>query len=393
MHIATLVHLTDLHLFVDERGVARDVKTQRWSRRLQELVRGGRSQDERHAITKLFSTVPFAGHGLDSADDTLWLALIATLADIIRKEKVPVAVVQTGDVEAFGSGWDGQVLYPGFAALRSVKDQLMRPEDEWFDTYGNHDTWFGAPPVPGMTAPQHIRNSLTNISRIPGLGAPWLQMWPPLASAHPTCSLQFVRINTVIPRGARAFLAQGRVLRHPPPSRPTDADTQAAIDDLRQNGHPEVRDTVRIAMLHHPVHNFSPGLMKRFSTGALAGRRELADVLSELGVSLVLAGHRHDIDPAQSATNTAQPPLHHDTLQLVADSPTLVHGERSFSLYRLYVDNPPTKVIVKRWLARHEGISERFTLDPDEEEPDISRELPLLPEDPAFSERTKGGPR
>jgi Calcineurin-like phosphoesterase len=380
MHIATLVHLTDLHLFVDERGVARAVKTQRWARRLQELVRGGSSQDERHAITKLFSTVPFVGHGLDSADDTLWLALIATLAEIIGKEKVPVGVVQTGDVEAFGSGWDGQVLYPGFAALRAVEDQVMRPEDAWFDTYGNHDAWFGAPPVGGTNAEQHIRNCLTNISLIPGLDAPWLQMWPPLASAHPTCSLQFVRINTVIPRGTRAFLAQGRVLRHPPPSRPTDADTQAAIEDLRQIGPPAVRQTVRIAMLHHPVHDFGAGRFKGFarshSTGALAGRRELAGVLSELGVSLVLAGHRHALDPAWNAASAAQPPLQLDMLQLVADSPTLVRGEKSFSLYRLYVDNPPTKLTVERWLAHHRGISERFTLD---NKPDMSRELPLLP--------------
>jgi hypothetical protein len=32
-------------------------------------------------------------------------------------------------------------------------------------------------------------------------------------------------------------------------------------------------------------------------------------------------------------------------------------------------------VIVKRWLAHHRGVSERFTLD---EDPDMRRELPLL---------------
>lgn len=378
MHIATVVHLTDLHLFVDGSGTSRDVKTQRSSWRLWELARGRRPQDERHTITRLLSTVPVVGHGLDYADETLWRALTDTLKYIVRTEKVPVAVVQTGDVEAFGSGWDGQVLYPGFAALRSVNSEVMRPGDAWYDTYGNHDTWFGAPPIGGTTAAQHIRNCLTHISHIPGLDKPWLQMWPPLASAHPSCSLQFVRINSVTPSATPAFMARGRVLRHPPPSRPTKADTQAAIDDLRQIGRPAIPTAVRIAMLHHPVHNFGEDRVKRrvksLSTGALAGRHSLANVLSELGVSLVLAGHRHALDPTRNVASPTQSPLRQDTLQLVAESPTLVRGDKSFSLYRLHVDDPPTKMTVERQLARHRGISELFTMD----EPDIRRELPLL---------------
>lgn len=132
-------------------------------------------------------------------------------------------------------------------------------------------------------------------------------------------------------------------------------------------------------MLHHPAHDFGASRIRRFvrgrATGALVGRRELADVLTELGVSLVLAGHRHALDPAQGSTSTGQPPLHLDTLQLVADSPTLTRGGKSFSLYRLDVDDPPTKVTVVRQLARYRpGIGERFDLAA----PDMHRELPLL---------------
>ena len=105
---------------------------------------------------------------------------------------------------------------PLFAALRSVQHQMMRPEDAWFDTYGNHEVWFGAPPFGGKTAGQHIQNCMANISLVPGLSQPWLRMWtPPLATAHLACSLQFVRINTIT-LSAFPVMALGRVLRHPP---------------------------------------------------------------------------------------------------------------------------------------------------------------------------------
>ena len=381
MHIATLVHLTDLHLFVDDQGVTRDVSSQRWARRLRRALATSSSQDRRHRLTKLLSAVPVLGKGVDSADETLWCTLMATLQQLVSDEPAPVAVVQTGDVEAFGSGWDGQSAYPGFAAVHALAQSVVSPRVRWFDIYGNHDTWFGAPPLAGVTAAQHRRNCLTSICGVPGLAGAWQSVWdPPMATADTAHTLQIIRINSVTTGTFPAALARGRVLRHPPPAQPTDADTRACLDDLRSIGPLPGPGCLRVAMIHHPPHNFGDGrfgrLVGSLSTGALSGRSELAQVLTEIGVRLVLAGHRHALDPGRSATEIRQSPLGPATLQFVADSPTLDAAEPSFALYRLYTDDVSGQLTVRRFLARYPGgIAARFQVDT---ECDVARGLPLL---------------
>jgi hypothetical protein len=320
-------------------------------------------------------------HGLDHADYALWLALKASLFDIVATSTVPVSVFQTGDVEAFGTGWDDSDSYPGFTALRGVARQLGV---SWFDVYGNHDAWFGTIPLPGTSLREHTRNSLTRLSQVPGLDFPWQRFWsPPLQTAHPDVELEVLRVNTVSTRLVPALLARGRVLRHPPPARPTTADTEACLADLRAAGaRSSTLKVIRIAMMHHPPHPFDTsglrGRLRASSVGALAGRAGLARVLNDTDVSLLLAGHRHALDPAMNlhGRKPRQPPLSPNVLQLVADSPTLAGPSPSFAVYELTVDENADRLYVSRYVHRHRpGITTDFKRS---DNPDLSHELRLL---------------
>lgn len=112
-------------------------------------------------------------------------------------------------------------------------------------------------------------------------------------------------------------------------------------------------------MLHHPPYFFSTrggyaGVYDHGTTGAFDGADELGSRLGKLGIHLVLAGHRHAVDPPDAqhvvagvGIPSAQAPLAGPTVQLVANSPTQdehVPVERSFSIYRLVMDADTLKV-------------------------------------------------
>jgi hypothetical protein len=376
MHVATIIHLTDLHLFVDEEGDPREVSERRGWFRLQRAVDDSSRRDPRHWLTRAISRTPHFGHGVDFASESAWRALTKSLEPLLT-EPVPLVVLQTGDVEAFGSGWTGSTgPFPGFTALKLMRSQL-RTGDTWIDIYGNHDVWFGAPPIAGVTASGHVTNCLNRIAGVEGLAGGWPEYLAPIRTRHPDVDLDVLRLNTVLPSGVGAFLARGRVLRHLPPAEPTGADTTAALRDIVDKQPARGRPTIRIAMLHHPVHRFAAGPVKTATTGWLIGRRRLGDRLGRVGVHAVIAGHRHSLDPAQGATVVRQAPLSEGIVQFVADTPTQDTEThlRTFSIYRLYVDDALTTLTMRRHLARRPNDTfERFEL---EASPDVTLSVPL----------------
>jgi hypothetical protein len=343
--IASIFHLTDLHLSVDARG---DLRKQ---------LRSGR------LLAAAAKRVPVPGAravlaGAMWHNEEALVALCDDLPEILRLERdeapdeAPVLVLQTGDVEALGSavpaGRDGYDAFPSFAFVHS---ELRDAGDgwEWLDIYGNHDTWPGTyPPM----RPRHRHINRKRIATVPGMGGPW----PGDADVFEGATgipVVVARVNSISRTLLEETLASGRITDHPP----GNGDLNSVLGDLSDAFEPwRGKRAVRIAVLHHPPHVFEATRATELTTGRLEGAPEFAQRLGELGVQLVVAGHRHKLNPAEDVTSAtppdAQPPLGAPAVQLVAESPTqdsVAMAEddtedadtppRSFCRYRLWADD------------------------------------------------------
>lgn len=338
--IATLYHITDLHLFVDESGRTRE-----------ELLRSARllSSLAHRGVPLLGSLAAGAIWHQENALRALEAQLPAEVArERYAQPDAPVLVLQTGDVEALGSGAPaGHTEYRAFPSFAWVHSSLRSHEPTWIDIYGNHDTW------PGTYPPTRVRERAINrrrIATVPGLKGPWpdVQRFEG-ASGIP---VDVARINTVSRTLLKETLASGAIGDHPPAGAGIDAVAADLRGKLRDS---QAGPAVRIAVMHHPPHPFEAGWWTReLSTGKLHGAQRLAQVLGERRVQLVVAGHRHKLDPARDAKRVGQgrqPPLRPPTVQLVAESPTQEDARHesdrsayeglqrhSFSRYRLWTE-------------------------------------------------------
>ncbi len=335
--IATIVHLTDMHLFVDAGGETRNdaLPTAR-------------------LLTWIAKKAPLAsvqrlGSGAMWHNEEALLALRDALGELAHASSpgAPLVVVQGGDVEALGSALEGAVGYdafPSWAYLHGV----LRPLGgwSWSDIYGNHDTW------PGSYPPLRARDRALNRSRIasiPGLAGPWPDALK-IASPQTGVPVVIARLNTVSRTLLCETLASGNVSDHPP----GNASLQEVLDALGRALEPWAdRPAVRIVSMHHPVH-VAGASGRRLTSGWLEAGDELAECLRRLRVQLVIAGHTHELDPERDASYVPlglQPPLAAPTAQLVAESPTQDSVDelrstgqyegmesRSFSLYQLIAE-------------------------------------------------------
>ncbi len=146
---------------------------------------------------------------------------------------------------------------------------------------------------------------------------------PPAPIRFPTPAgfdLVFAPLNSVNSHVIRgALLAYGRVSHHPPASgRPLD----------RIAGYGLAPHDLNIAVMHHPPHFYRPlTLRDRLGIGHLDDSESVARELAAAGIDLVLAGHRHRLDPSLGeqidATEPTQWPLPGGIAQMVAISPTI----------------------------------------------------------------------
>jgi hypothetical protein len=368
--IASIFHLTDMHLLVDQSGQTRDDPLRR-SRLLVELAR----------------KAPFSGvQGVCSG--SMWherkalLALADTLPAVIAGERqqveegTPVIALQTGDVEALGSAAPPDLVsHEAFPSFAFVQNRL-RPSsgaDCWLDLYGNHDTW------PGAYPPMRWRHAAINrarIATIPDLHGPWPELAPPLAG--PTgIPVLLARLNTVSRTLLEETRATGSVSDHPP----AGASLEQVLDELAGLFDPwQGQEAVRIVLMHHPPHPFQTEEGESLTTSGLEGAQELADRLAALHVQLVIAGHRHKLDPPLQPGpdhRPGQPPLRAPTVQLVSESPTqdAVPSSkdttnydglqpRSFARYRLLSDRG--RLEVRRTVFRYERVEDEFIERPEQ---------------------------
>jgi len=337
-HIASIMHVTDTHLFVDEQGATRP-------------------SGQRSALVKVLARLgvqdlEFAGDDVVARLPDLLVRAVAAERDALG-DAAPVVIAHTGDAEAFGaSGRVGR--FTGFAHLSSLFD-AARPDDV-VTVYGNHDVWPGSVALLGLNGPRHDAQKRSIHQHADKIGP----LPPEQPLRFPTTqgpAVTFVPINSVHSGAVRGgLLANGRLSSHPP-------DTGDVIDRLRNL---RLRDTdLNVAVLHHPPHAARPiTLRDRLGVGRLENGRSVAAELHRMGIDLVLSGHHHRLDPpfghGLDASAGHQPPLPATMAQLVALSPTMDshrgavdHGmagapRRGLCVYRIIVESSGTSFTVQR---------------------------------------------
>ncbi len=302
MHVASIIHITDTHLFVDRDGNARSPRDR--SRLVRALARLG-VKDLDFAPADMIDRFP----------QTLRRAV--DLERSVLPPSGPVVAVHTGDTEAFGSSEEPEA-FSGFGHLARVLDGAGLA-DSVIAVYGNHDVWPGSVALFGLNGPRHDaqKRTLADVVEIVG------HLPPPAPIRFPTDAgfdVVFVPLNSVNSCAFRgALLAYGRMSHHPPSSaRVLDIVTGY---DLRPND-------LNVAVMHHPPHFYRPlTLRDRLGVGQLDDASNVANQLAEAGIDLVLAGHRHRLDPAfgetVDASGPGQWPLPPGLAQMVAISPTI----------------------------------------------------------------------
>jgi hypothetical protein len=306
VHVASIVHITDTHLFVDEHGTTRSPRDR--SRLVRVLARLGVKD-------------------LDFASGDMTAAFSQTLRRAVDLERsvlppgAPVVAVHTGDTEAFGSS-DQRHVYAGFTHLSRIVDDAGL-SDTAVAVYGNHDVWPGTIALFGLNGPHHDsqKHSIADVVDLVGQLPPSAPLRFPTAAGF---DVVFVPLNTVNSHPLRgALLAYGRISPHPP--NPSHPQAQALDIVAAYNLCP---DDLNIAVMHHPPHFYRPlTLRDRLGIGHLDDADYVACRLAAAGIDLVLAGHRHRLDPPFLETiDAAQPkqaPLPAGVAQMVAISPTL----------------------------------------------------------------------
>lgn len=330
MHVASIIHVTDLHLYLDNEGNMR---------RPSQRALGDR------ILRAILAPVPALAHGLDIADGAAWTQLRRRLGTIVRVETglgARCVIVQTGDVEAFGmstggyfTGWSDlhERLWPELAALGATQ----------VDIYGNHDIWPGTFPLLAG------RQAHKELARLPAFADAWPSEVGLTTEAG--LRLRFHRVNTVLSQlFGGGLAARGGVGLHPMNDEWGATDIGTTVDALRSAiAADPFRPALNVLLMHHPAHLFDAGFGTPQTTGQLHGRQQLCDSLSDMGVGLVVAGHRHRLNPQYGAHPPhEQPPLPQGVLQLVASSATAVGDERSFSVYRLHWEPGSPSVTVDR---------------------------------------------
>jgi 3',5'-cyclic AMP phosphodiesterase CpdA len=279
------------------------------------------------------------------------------IADEIETTSALVYVAQTGDVEALGAAAPGagdwRDAYPSWAHLENLTADCP---DRWLHAFGNHDVWEGVYPL------FQPRGSLKTdrIADVELLDGDWTRAYVDTSAAVP---LVIAKLNTVDGTLPAELLARGRV--RPFPSR--KASMAEVLDELRAQFEPfRGREAIRVVLMHNPPHAFAATRWDGWTTAYLAGAEELAETLAELRVQVVIAGHRHALDPPAGAENYSftQRPLREPTVQLVAETPTQrwthhdspplsAAASRSYCRYRLVIDELGEAFSVLRTTYRH----------------------------------------
>jgi hypothetical protein len=300
-HVASIIHITDLHLA---------------------LYAGGSpgSPRRRAFLSHLASSIiDLAGRAelMEGHDPAAWAYLSEGLEQAVAAERSAlvdggkVALIQSGDVTAHGlSTAKGPHRFATWEQYGELRAGLQPHVDGWVDVYGNHDVWADGVPGPSKASIRAMDEALPNTSD-------WADC-PVVLDLPNGDRLEIYRLNTVTESWRHGAAAQGRVGSHLPGS-----DVSTALQDLvTLAGQQPVAagggSSIRVLATHHPPHPFRTTNAKRRTTAHLHGCKDLAGALKDR-FSIVVAGHRHLDDPdIDATTGGTQAPLEPGTAQLVA---------------------------------------------------------------------------
>ncbi len=380
--VASIIHLTDMHLHLDDRGEY----NLDYSDHIELMMRMAYKFDSvrwRSLFKGLSEHIPDALRHLQRRLHAVIAKERQRAVDMHGAEagaKVPIVVLQTGDVEAYGArprprppggfdflGWD--YLDKTLAPILTKADP--NGANGWVDVFGNHDAWASAYPLTEWRAHRRVMKAMSE--EVPGRLGPaqpsrFSQDWE-LAGGR---RLEVFRASSVPADWLSGVRARGELTPHPlGDSLPLTqgGDALAELEACVAAARVAKPRAVRILALHHPVHAFDASRLKELATAGFAGRDDLAHFAGRVPFPLVIAGHRHKLDPAEDArydaTTLNQFPLPSGVGQLVAESPTMhpvafdnvrpaEEVVNSFSLYRLLLDDERGRLEVRRTVFRRE---------------------------------------
>lgn len=363
-----IIHISDLHLFVDHNGNNRSPNLQ--SNILINLQNILKSKFVPAAVTNF-------GNGLNAHSRSALSALWKSLDDIIQNKKKSelLLMVQSGDVEAYGYSGDIQNAYPSFDYWENQKNQNSSNVDRFIDIYGNHDIWPQLVPIGNPIQVKKAVDLLRNRNEF--------------NKALPDCNiihlnnyrLEIYRLNTICCAWPLNTLAVGKIQpdypiregiinKYPASSTidPIKELVELSINEVKKN--PD-EPAVRVIVMHHPPHYFQSTIWDELSGGRLLNRRDLTSTLSTHKFHLILGGHRHITDPPQNVnfpkSDQSQKPLPFHTVQLSAGSATqkvsVPNSERpSFGLYEIHINDQINELIVNRTIYKYESdLDTKFT--------------------------------
>ncbi len=359
MHIASVIHVTDLHLFVAENGETR-------------------SESDQSAAARLAKRLGFDGLGFASGPkvrrfERIFLRAVEAELRLVSIDG-HVVVAQTGDVEAFGAFPTSSDFF-GFSYLENVV--FPKAGIPVVSVYGNHDVWPGDfPAFRWRRVDQRSQKKL--IADETSIKGPLPPNSVVRLEGPPGPDIVIVPINTVRSRRTRGGVwSNGLVSPHPP-------SKSSPLDDLRSLGLDP--SDINIVIQHHPVHFFGDRKSKLLPrwVGDLDDKEQVAYTYEEANVHLVMAGHRHALNPSYQtglvSSSLTQHPLRPKTAQLVSLSPTISqtnaaahHPSRGLCVYRIIADIPGNRISVER------AIYPTRRADPDTVivERGLIREIPL----------------
>jgi hypothetical protein len=359
--IARIIHVTDMHLLVDRQGYPRPAKECAMLVRVAIWLAGQRWGMS--GIQKILE-------GLYAHSRPALRALIATLHDLAQTNRpCPLAVVQTGDVEAYGGTeipnqpfplvWQ----FPSFDYWQTQCRNLSSKLDLIVNIYGNHDVWPRTLPVLRPWTCSSVERSIRQRSEFTGP----LPDCTVLQSGKFT--LEFYRLNTIQSQFLRNTFADGNISTDS--GKDLSYELSAIANRLSKNN--PNRNVIRLIVMHHPPHAFtSAGTQCDLHEGTLTNVNVLTSGLNSQRFHFVLAGHRHAINPKPGTGPWWwQPPLPTATVQLTAGSATQFtpagHERPSFNVYFLFGDERQRVLSVDRAVYRFRSdLDTQFTLDGNE---------------------------
>lgn len=344
-----IIHVSDLHLFVDADGNHRTLDERAITVRLMERVGNLCERLPSETVRKKSSEL-FGGLGTHS--DAALRAMLNTLDRLLSDEGVANIVVQTGDVSTFGAlGRGDAARFPEWEYWQGDTINALRGRaTAWIDIFGNHDVWpgtlpcFAGPAIKGVVATFRARHVPDRL--------PWVRRVP-----LSDLVVELHALNSVLCTAGDNTFAVGELI--PDVLGPKGVEPPDPLVDLNSNA--SAPGAIRVLMMHHPPHHFEKpgggserGLRDADRLGAWLEGRETG-----FQFQLVLAGHRHAIDPPQPAdANYKQPPLPAHCLQLVCGTPTQESAAApSFSVYEL--ERTEKGIQVSRQIYSRGGLADR----------------------------------